>query len=274
LGLPQGLPVAQGGADAFIAMIGLGVVRPGRLALITGSSHLQLGVSDRPLHGKGLWGTYPDAVIPDRYIVEGGQTSTGSVVNWLKRLLPDGISYDELNAGAKALPPGAEGLVVLEHFQGNRTPYTDAQARGVISGLTLKHGPAHLYRAVIEGVSFGTALIFETMRAHGFSPNEVVICGGCTRSDLWMQIHADTAGLPLVRTEVADAPALGSAILAAVGAGCYGNLIEASDAMVRVAGRVEPDRARHAAYQPFYEAYKDTYPAMAGIVHRQARLGR
>ena len=274
LGLPKGLPVAQGGADAFIAMIGLGVVRPGRLALITGSSHLQLGVSDKPLHGKGIWGTYPDAVIPGLHIVEGGQTSTGSIVNWLKHLLPDSISYDKLNAEAKALPPGAEGLVVLDHFQGNRTPYTDANARGVISGLTLKHGPAHLYRAMIEGVSFGTALIFETMRANGFSPKEVVICGGSTRSDLWMQIHADTAGLPLVLTEVADAPALGSAILAAVGAGCYSNMIEASDAMVRVVRRVEPDRARHAAYQPFYEAYKDTYPAIADIVHRQTRLGR
>jgi ribulokinase len=274
LGLPKGLPVAQGGADAFIAMIGLGVVRSGRLALITGSSHLQLGVSDKPLHGRGLWGTYPDAVIPGLHIVEGGQTSTGSVVNWLKRLLPDSISYDKLNAEAKALPPGAEGLVVLDHFQGNRTPYTDANARGVISGLTLKHGPAHLYRAMIEGVSFGTALIFETMRANGFSPNEVVICGGCTRSDLWMQIHADTAGLPLVLTEVTDAPALGSAILAAVGADCYSSIIEASDAMVRVVRRVEPELARHAAYMPFYEAYKDTYAAIAEIVHRQTRIGR
>ena len=89
-----------------------------------------------------------------------------------------------------------------------------------------------------------------------------------------MQIHADTAGLPLVLTEVAGAPALGSAILAAVGAGCYGNMVEASDAMVRVVRRVEPDRGRHAAYQPFYEAYKETYPAVADIVHRQARMGR
>jgi sugar (pentulose or hexulose) kinase len=123
-------------------------------------------------------------------------------------------------------------------------------------------------------VSFGTALIFDTMRANGFSPKEVVICGGATRSDLWMQIHSDTAGLPLVLTEVADAPALGAAILAAVGAGCYSNMIEASDAMVRIVRRVEPDGARHAAYQPFYEAYKDTYQAIADIVHRQARIGR
>ncbi|MFM9841922.1 MAG: ribulokinase [Dongiaceae bacterium] len=274
LGLPKGLPVAQGGSDAFIAMIGLGVVRPGKLALITGSSHLQLGVSAKPFHGKGIWGTYPDAVIPDLYIVEGGQTSTGSIVNWFKNLLPESMSYERLNAEATKLLPGAEGLVMLDHFQGNRTPYTDANARGVISGLTLKHGPAHLFRAIIEGVSFGSALIFETMRASGFAPEEIVICGGATRSDLWLQIHADTAGLPLVLTEVADASALGSAILAAVGAGCYGNIVEASDAMVRALNRIEPDRARHQAYQPFYQAYKDTYPAIADIVHRQARAGR
>jgi ribulokinase len=274
LGLPKGTTVAQGGSDAFIAMIGLGVVRPGKLALITGSSHLQLGVSAKPFHGKGIWGTYPDAVVPDLYIVEGGQTSTGSIVNWFKNLLPESISYDRLNAEAKKLPPGAEGLVVLDHFQGNRTPYTDANARGVISGLTLKHGPAHLFRAMIEGVSFGSALIFETMRANGFAPEEIVICGGATRSDLWLQIHADTAGVPLVLTEVADAPVLGSAILAAVGAGCYGNMVEASDAMVCAVRRIEPDQARHQAYQPFYQAYKDTYPAIADILHRQARAGR
>src|SRR5262249_52951777 len=155
-----------------------------------------------------------------------------------------------------------------------RTPYTDANARGVISGLSLKHGPAHLYRAMIEGVSFGTALIFETMRANGFSPKEVVICGGSTRSDLWVQIHSDTADLPLVLTAVADAPAVGGGILAAVGEVYYGDMMEASDAMGRVAGRIEPAHTRHAAYRPFYEAYKDTYLAIADIVHHQTRIGR
>jgi ribulose kinase len=79
--------VAQGGVDAFIATIALGVVRPGRLALITGSSHLHLGVSDKPLHGKGIWGMYPDAVIPDLHIVEGAQTERGGVALPVRFLL-------------------------------------------------------------------------------------------------------------------------------------------------------------------------------------------
>jgi ribulose kinase len=102
LGLPVGLPVAQGGADAFIAMIGLGAIRPGKMAFITGSSHLHLGLTAAPFHGRGIWGTYADAVLPGTHVVEGGQTSTGSVVAWLKRLLGEDVGYDQLNARAIA----------------------------------------------------------------------------------------------------------------------------------------------------------------------------
>jgi ribulose kinase len=274
LGLPPGLPVAQGGSDAFIGMIGLGVVRPGRLAFITGSSHLLLGLAAEPLHGRGIWGTYPDAVVPGLNVVEGGQTSTGSVVRWLRDLLGEGASYEHLGAEAAALPPGAEGLVVLEHFQGNRTPYTDPDSRGVIAGLTLRHGAAHIFRAVIEGIAFGSELILETMRGHGFAPRDVVVAGGATRSDLWLQIHADVSGLPLSLTRIADAPMLGSAILATVGAGLFPDIPTAADAMVEVVRTITPDPARHRAYAPFYQAYKDTYPAIAPILHRQAAAAR
>jgi ribulose kinase len=80
LGLQPGIPVAQGGADAFVAMIGLDVLQPGKMAFITGSSHLHLGQSAQPLHAKGIFGAYTDAVVPGQYTVEGGQVSTGSVV--------------------------------------------------------------------------------------------------------------------------------------------------------------------------------------------------
>ena len=261
LGLPQDLPVVQGGADAFIGMVGLGVVRPGSLALITGSSHLQLGLSDIPFHGTGVWGTYADALLPGLYAVEGGQTSTGSVVNWLKNIygVPD---YENLNREAENLPPGSEGLIVQEHFQGNRTPHTDPQSRGAIHGLTLKHGRAHLFRAAIEGIAFGSELILETMRQNGFEPDRIVIAGGATRSQLWLQIHADVSNLPLTLTEVADAPALGSAILAAVGVGLFADIETAAEQMVKMTRVIQPNASTHSAYRPFYEAYKATYSVL------------
>jgi len=261
LGLRRDLPVVQGGADAFIGMVGLGVVRPGSLAFITGSSHLQLGLSDRAFHGTGIWGTYADALLPGLYTVEGGQTSTGSVINWLKNLY--GIAdYEGLNREAEKLPPGSEGLIVQEHFQGNRTPHTDPQSRGAIHGLTLKHGRAHLFRATIEGIAFGSELILETMRQNGFKPDRIVLAGGATRSELWLQVHADVSNLPLVLTQVADAPALGCAILASVGVGLHADIQTAAEQMVKVKKVVEPNASRHAAYRPFYESYKETYAAM------------
>ncbi len=264
LGLPQGLPVVQGGADAFVGMVGLGVVRPGSLAFITGSSHLQLGLSAIPFHGTGIWGTYADALLPGLYAVEGGQTSTGSVVNWLKNIY--GVSdYEDLNLEAGALPPGSEGLIVQEHFQGNRTPHTDPKSRGAVHGLTLKHGRAHLFRAGIEGIAFGSELILETMGKNGFEPDRIAMAGGATRSELWLQIHADVSNLPLTLTKVADAPALGCAILASVGVGLYADVRSAADQMVQVTRVIEPDSSTHSAYQPFYEAYKETYGVLRAL---------
>ena len=264
LDLPEGVPVLQGGADAFIGMIGLGVVNPGSLAFITGSSHLHLGLSPQAFHGQGIWGTYADAVIPGLHVVEGGQTSTGSVVSWIRRTLGS-PSYEELNHEAAELEPGSEGVVIQEHFQGNRTPHTDPLSRGVISGLTLKHGRGHLFRAALEGIAFGTELILETMRNNGFAAETVVLAGGATRSDLWLQIHADVSNLPLTLTKVPDAPALGSAILAAVGSGAFSDIGTATQKMVQVDKVIEPNQETHARYQPFYQSYQNHYLAMKNV---------
>ena len=264
LGLPQDVQVVQGGADAFIGMIGLGVTRPGDLALITGSSHLHLGIAEKEVHAPGVWGTYADCVYPGRHVIEGGQTSTGSVIAWFKRNFAPDTPYEDLNAVAAALPPGAEGLLALDHFQGNRTPHTDALARGAITGLTLKHTPAHVYRALIEGICLGTRAIVETF-ADAFEARRIVVAGGATNAPFWLQVHADTLGLPLEITEQPEAPCLGSAILAAVGAGAFEDIDVGCDAMVRTARVIEPDMEAHAAYAPIFERYRAAYEVLKAV---------
>jgi len=264
LGLKPGLKVVQGGADAFIGMIGLGVTEPGEMALITGSSHLHLGVAAKSVHAPGVWGTYMDAVYPGKPIIEGGQTSTGSVIAWFKRHFAEATSFDTLNELAAKLEPGCEGLLVLDHFQGNRTPYTDALSRGAITGLTLKHTPAHLYRAIIEGICLGTKLIVENFGA-AFQAKRIVVAGGATNSPLWLQIHADTIGAPLELTEVPDAPALGSAILAAHGAGRFKSIEEGAKAMVRTARVIEPNMADAKRYDAFLPQYRELYSALKKV---------
>lgn len=266
LGLKQSVKVVQGGADALIGMIGLGVAQPGQLALITGSSHLQFGVTEAPLHAKGVWGAYPDIVYPDRYIVEGGQTSTGSIINWLRRFCGGTLDLAELNAKAAALPPGAEGLVVQDHFQGNRTPYTDPLSRGAICGLTLAHEPHHVFRAIMEGIGFGTRAILDAFKAGGYASTEITVGGGATASELWMQIHADTAGLPVRIPASPDAPSTGSAVLAAHGAGRFASIDEGIAAMVRPGRSIEPRPKESAEYEEIYQRYLALYPALKGAL--------
>ncbi|MCO6449506.1 MAG: xylulose kinase [Caldilineales bacterium] len=281
LGLQPGIPVAEGGADAFVAMVGLDVLRPGKLAFITGSSHLHLGQSAKPLHAKGIFGAYTDAVLPGQYTVEGGQVSTGSVVKWFKDnfcgneaalAAQRGVDiYTILAELANPIPPGSEGLIVLDYWQGNRTPYVDPEARGIIRGLSLKHTTGHLFRAIIEGIAYGTEHILRTFRRNGYVVEEMVAAGGPTQSDLWMQIHADVSHVPITLTTVPDGPALGSAILGAVAANLFADVQTAASQMVHVRRRIEPDPATHEAYQFYVKQYIDTYPPLQEMMQETAR---
>lgn len=265
LGLPRTVKVVQGGADALIGMIGLGVAQPGQLALITGSSHLQFGVTEAPLNTPGVWGSYADIVYPGRYVVEGGQTSTGSIVNWLGRLT-GGLDYAELDAKAAALEPGADGLIVQDHFQGNRTPHTDPLSRGAIVGLTLAHEKHHIFRAIMEGIGFGTRAILDAFERAGYSSSEMTVGGGAAASDLWLQIHADTAGIPVRVPASRDAPSTGSAVLAAYGAGHFASIDDGIAAMVHPGRVIEPIPANMAKYDEIYARYLKLYPGLKTIM--------
>ncbi|MCF6301722.1 MAG: carbohydrate kinase [Devosiaceae bacterium] len=266
LGLPRSVKVVQGGADALIGMIGLGVSKPGQLALITGSSHLLFGVTDAPMHARGVWGSYPDIVYPGRYIVEGGQTSTGSIINWLGRLSGGALDFDTLNAQAAQLEPGCEGLIVQDHFQGNRTPYTDPLSRGAIVGLTLSHEKHHIFRAMMEGIGFGTRAILDAFERAGYAKTEITVGGGATASALWLQIHADTAGVPVRVPASPDAPSTGSAVLAAYGAGAFSSIDEGISAMVQPGRLIEPIGENVEKYEKIYARYLALYPALKEVL--------
>jgi ribulose kinase len=169
------------------------------------------------------------------------------------------------------LPIGSDGLVVVDYWQGNRTPYTDSEARGVIWGLTLKHDTTHLYRAIVEGICYGTEHIFQTMRKYGYQPQEMIASGGPLKSQLWMQIHADVSNLPINFTKVPDAAVLGSAIIAAVGAGTYPNMQEAARQMVHTSHHIEPNQRRHEEYQFYVDKYIATYPQLRDLMQDVAK---
>ena len=277
LGLRPGIPVGEGGADAFVGVVGLNAIQPGKMALITGSSHLHVVQTELEIHGKGMWGGYPDAIVPGLYMMEGWQTSTGSIINWIKETLcgdyraeakAAGCSvYDILNARAEALPIGADGLVALDFFQGNRTPHVDSDVRGLYYGLSLGHTPAHLYRASVESVCFGTKSIIDVFSSSGVTFREIVVSGGVVKSPFWLQAHADIANMPLTVPKVSEAPCLGSAILGAVACGAFSCVADAAASMVQADRVVVPDAARHEEYMFYYEKYRELYALLKDWMH-------
>jgi len=277
-GLSEKTIIVQGGADAYIGILGLGAVKPGRVAFITGSSHLMLGHTSEEFHKKGIFGGFPDAVMPGLYVVEGAQISTGSVLKWFKNgfigkeleeeAAASGLSvYDYMNRCAEDIKIGSDGLILLDYWQGNRNPLTDSQARGVIWGLSLNHTPVHVYRAIMEGVAYGTEHIMRYFKDSGFEPKEIYACGGATNSDLWMQIHSDVMGVPIYLTEEPNAPLLGDAILAFYGAGVYSSIEEAASAMVRIKKSIEPNKENTGHYSYYVDKYIETYPRLKDLMH-------
>ena len=280
-GLSPDTLVVEGGIDAYLGAVGLGVAQPGRLALITGSSHVITGQLAEPIHTKGLWGAFTDATVPGYYTIDGGQVSTGSLIEWfLKNMAPQaqkaasergGNAYDVLTEDASRIAIGSDGLILLDHFQGNRAPYFDARSRGMLWGLTLHHTEAHMFRAILEGICFGTEAIFEVMRSEGVPLEEVVVSGGATNNRLWLQMHADVSNIPIVLTNVPEGPVLGAAMVAAVGAGFHPDIPTASREMTSVREIIEPNPEAHEQYRFNYQAYKDAYQAMKELMQRVSR---
>jgi FGGY-family pentulose kinase len=277
LGLRPGTPVAQGGVDAYLGMLGLGAVGPGDLALIMGSSTCHLAMAAQPLLGSGMLGCYPDAVVEGTYTLEGGQTATGSILNWYRQHFAGNEAveaersgrnvYELLDARAAAVAPGCDGLVCLDYWQGNRCPLKDPRARGTLWGLTLSHGPGHVFRSIYEATAFGTRHILDDLESRGGQVRRLFAGGGGARSPLWLQIHADVLGKPIHLPRDREACALGSALVAAVHSGHYASLDEAARHMVRIEQVVEPDSRQRRVYDYYYGKYLDTYRVLRPLMH-------
>lgn len=199
LGLRAGTPVVVGTTDAPAEAIGSGVVSPGRMMLMYGSSIFMIGVLDQPAPDPRMWSA-PFA-FEDTYVLAGGTATAGTLTRWFIDLSApdlDAADHDrlfrELTEAAAEVPAGAEGLVLLPYFSGERTPINDPLARGVLFGLNLTHGRGHIYRALLEGIAQGIRANLEVYRELGAAPDLVRAVGGGTRNRVWLQAVSDATG--------------------------------------------------------------------------------
>ncbi|MCK4478209.1 xylulokinase [Candidatus Bathyarchaeota archaeon] len=260
-GLKKGTPVAAGGIDAYMAMIGVNALRTGCACEITGSSTCLMIPSNRKVSDpEGRVKCEPFPMLPNFWVTWGVMSSTGASLKWFRDTFGyPSESYEDLDVEAAKAPPGSQRLIFLPYMMGERSPIWNPTARGVLVGLSLNHSRKHVVRAILEGCAFGIRHNLETIEGLGAEINEIRSCGGAARSRIFGQIKADVTGKPIIIPEEIEATALGAAIVGAVGVRVYGDIKEASENMIKVKSRINPKKTSHKKYTSSFQMYKDAY---------------
>ncbi|MEU1844807.1 ribulokinase [Micromonospora sediminicola] len=258
-GLPEGIAVAVGNVDAHVTAAAAQALRPGRLVAIMGTSTCHVLNGTHPAEVPGMCGVVDGGISPGAWGFEAGQSGVGDIFGWFVRnAAPAGLdSHERLTELAAAQPVGAHGLVALDWWNGNRSLLVNHDLSGLVVGLTLATRPPDVYRALLEATAYGTRMIIGAFAEAGVPVDDLVVAGGLTSNRLLMQIYADVTNRPLGIIGSAQGPALGSAIHAAVAAGAYPTIHEASAAMGRVdegVYRPVPENVR--AYDALYAEYR------------------
>jgi xylulokinase len=257
-GLPVGVPVTGGVADHVASAYAAGVVAPGHVLLKFGGAGDVLAATDTARPDARLFMDYHP--VPGLFMPNGCMASTGSLLNWAARLLAPAEErpHANLDALAQAVPPGAEGLMILPYMLGEKSPIHDPNARGVIAGMTLRHGPGHIWRAALEGTSYAFRHHLEVLRELGFRPSQLLASDGGSASDVWMQIVADVNQTPVQVLSGHPGSCLGAAWLAAMGVGLADSHDGVSD-FVGLGRLYIPDPKLGFLHDVGYARFRDLY---------------
>ncbi len=266
LGITAGIPIVAGSVDLLVAAVGAGSIEPGTISEITGTV---LGVmtctTERPHELAAGLPVYRH-VVPGLWCLAPYSQTAGLVLRWLRdnfygppgERSPD-VSFDAVVAEAASVPPGADGVTFLPHLAGAWFPEYDLSAKAAIVGLTLATRRGHVVRAALESVGYMLRSHIENLASIGVAPARVVSLGPSARSELWRQIKADIAQLPVERVDATESTIVGSAVLAAVSIGTHPDFQTAVGAMVRTGERTEPDSRTASLYDRRYTDYRALY---------------
>lgn len=249
--------------DAHFGGVGAGV-RPGTLVKTIGTSTCDLAVTKNNPVVKGAVGVVRDSIVPGLYGIEAGQSAVGDLFGWyVHDIAPKGMNFQTLDEKAKLLRPGESGLVVLDWFNGNRSPLLDQALSGMIVGLTLDSSPEEIYRSLIEATAFGARKIMERLKESGIAIDRIVVCGGIPRKNpLLLHIYADVLKKDIHLSRNRETCALGGAIAASVVSGLYASFPDAMAAMTAEEPQpVGPDSSSYAVYDELFGLYSELYSA-------------
>lgn len=282
LGLSSETRVMIGSGDEHAACVGAGVLTPGIVGGIAGTSEPVCAASETLLFDETRLVESHCHADENLWLIENPGFVSGGNLRWyrdefgavevLAAQERGTTAYGLFDESAQKLAPGSDGLIFLPCLMGAMTPTWNGAARGTFMGFTLAHTRAHFARSIMEGGAYGMRDNIERFAAMGMPLRELRVMGGGARSDLWNQIKADVTGLPVAVPQVTESTALGAAMLALVGVGAYKSLAEASNHIVRLVKRFEPNPAAQARYQELYGLYRETYFSLLPVFERAGKL--
>jgi len=260
-GLNPGTPVSAAIIDAHAGVPGAGAAEPGTLVMVMGTSSCHMLNSCTEVCLPGVAGMVKDGILPGYFGYETGQAAVGDAFDWLRRVT-NCKNLNQLGEQASEIPPGSDGLLCLDWLHGCRTPLMNGNLRGAFTGLTLHHGPAHLYRALLEASAMGLRWIVELLREGKVEVTRFVATGGLPHHNpLMVQVYADVLCETIEVHPSKNGPALGAAILGALAA----ELFPDSESAIRSMSMpkrsqvktFKPVRNLKRSYDSLYRQYRD-----------------
>jgi gluconokinase len=269
LGLPEGLPFIIGSSDGCLANLGSRAMRPGETTLTIGTSGAVRMTAAAPEYDPRE--RIFNYILTDKLYISGGATNNGGgVVQWyieqfLGKKGADPKVLSDLVAAADTVAPGSDGLVFLPYLQGERAPIWNADAKGVFFGIRSGHGQHHFMRAVLEGITYSLFQVGASLEETIGPIEHIYASGGFTHSKIWLQLVADVFLKKVYVTNVADASAIGAAIMGYYALGITRDLA-ASAGMIQVQETYEPDEERHHIYQERFLVFEALYVRLKDLM--------
>jgi xylulokinase len=269
-GLVEGTPIAGGGGDNAAGAIGTGIIREGVISDSLGTSGVLFIHTDSPVFDPEGRFHCTCHTVPYKWNLLGATLSAAGSLKWYgdrfgmdknySKKYPDVTDvYELLNRQVEEIKPASDGLLFLPYLIGERTPYSDAHARGVFFGISYLHTSSHFVRSIMEGVAFSQRDCLEIAKELGAKHDKVILTGGGSRSKVWRQIMADILNSNIAINNVNEGPAFGAALIAGVGTGLYSDVEDAHNRTVEETDSIVPIEKNVVLYDRLYDIYRNLY---------------